>query len=93
MTNILTLVFAFLIGAFSLTACANTSPAPGKYERTSTSTDAYGTTRETKAKTEVDVDQYGNKKITKETKTTTDPKGLMNKRTSTSKEVIEEERE
>lgn len=82
-----------VLGAFTITGCATEPAQPGKYERSSTSTDAYGTTRETKTKTEVDVDARGNRRVTKETTKSTDPKGLMNKRTTTTKEVIDEEAE
>lgn len=63
--------------------------APGSYEKTSSSTDANGTTVTNKTKTDVTVDEYGNKKAVVKKKTTTDPKGLMNKRTSESEEVYE----
>lgn len=66
--------------------------APGTYERTTSSTDASGTTTERKASTEVTEDEYGHKKAVVKTKTTKDPKGLLNKKTtSETKEVIEEE--
>jgi hypothetical protein len=64
---------------------------PGTYESKTSSTDANGTTTERKATTDVRVDEYGNKKAVVETKTTTDPKGLFNKKTtSETKEVIKE---
>lgn len=64
---------------------------PGKYEKTTSSTDAVGTTTERRSSTEVSVDQYGNKKAVIKSKTTKDPKGLFNKTTADqSKQVIEE---
>jgi hypothetical protein len=63
---------------------------PGKYESTRRSTDAYGTETERSDYTDVEVDEYGNKRVVTEQKTTKDPKGLFNKKTtSKSKKVIE----
>jgi len=63
---------------------------PGKYEKTTRSTNSEGTTTERKTTTEVERDSYGNKKATIENKTTKDPRGLFNKQTTTeSHEVIE----
>lgn len=63
---------------------------PGTYKSTTTSTDANGTTYKTKDVTDVTVDEYGNKKAVVKSKTTKDPKGLFNKTTSSSEQVIEE---
>ncbi len=68
--------------------------APGTYEKTTSSTDASGTTTDRKNSTQVSEDQYGNKKAVIKSKTTKDPKGLLNKTTtSESKQVIEEKQE
>lgn len=63
---------------------------PGTYEKTTSTTDAYGTTVKRTTSTDVDVDEYGNKRAVVKSKTTKDPKGLFNKSTSKSTEVIEE---
>lgn len=63
---------------------------PGKYERTTSATDAAGTTTERETTTDVTVDEYGHKRAVVKKKTTKDPRGLLNKRTSESREVIEE---
>ncbi len=77
--------------ALGLSACATTWPAPGKYEKTTSSTDANGTTIERKTSTKVDVDEYGNKNAVVKSKTTRDPKGLLNKSTtSKTTQTIEE---
>lgn len=79
----------------SLSACSdidgdNINLAPGKYEKSSSSTDAYGTTVKKETTTDVSMDEYGRKKAVVETKTTRDPEGLLNKRTSETREVIQE---
>jgi hypothetical protein len=83
------------ISALALGACTEERTAldraPGKYERTTVSTDAEGTTTKRESSTEVDVDDEGHKKAVVKSKTTKDPKGLLNKTTtSESKQVIEE---
>jgi len=88
-------LIAVSVLALVLSACMDKRSAldnpPGTYERTTSSTDANGTTTERKSSTEVSEDRYGNKKAVVKTKTTKDPKGLLNKTTtSESKEVIEE---
>ena len=85
----LLLVSALAVG---LGACAEEHrPLPeGTYERTSSSTDANGTTTERTSSTEVDVDDNGHRKTVIKSKTTEDPKGLFNKTTtSQSEQVIE----
>lgn len=65
--------------------------SPGKYEKTTNSTDADGTTTKKQSSTVVDVDANGNKTAVIKSKTTRDPKGLFNKTTtSESKQTIEE---
>lgn len=88
-------VVAACTAAFTITACTQEQSAlnmpPGKYDKTVSTTDANGTTVQRKSSTEVDVDEYGNKKAVVQSKTTKDPKGLFNKTTtSESKQVIEE---
>lgn len=85
------LTLAILAG-FSVSACAQraTDLPPGKYESESKSTDEYGTTYKTKKVTDVEVDQYGNKKATVTTKSSKDPEGLFNKSTTQSKTVVDE---
>lgn len=65
---------------------------PGKYEKTVKSTDAYGTTHETTRSTKVDEDAYGNKRAVIEDETSSDPEGLLNKRTTKSTKTIEQKR-
>jgi hypothetical protein len=55
---------------------------PGEYEHTEKSSNASGTETEKNVKTNVYYDEDGNKRVTQETETTKDPKGLMNKTTS-----------
>jgi hypothetical protein len=64
---------------------------PGKYESKTSSTDSNGTTTEQKKVTDVTVDEYGNKTTVIQSKTSKDPRGLFNKSTSSSKQVIHEE--
>ncbi len=80
--------------ALSVSACTPeqrlSGKSPGTYESTETSTDAKGTKIVKHYTTEVTVDEYGNKKEVVTTKTTKDPKGLMNKTTSKTEQVTEE---
>jgi hypothetical protein len=78
--------------AIGLAACTSNSHnpahrAPGTYESERVHTSSSGTTYKTKEVTDVKVDQYGNKKATVETEVTKDPKGLMNKSTSSTKKT------
>ena len=67
--------------------------APGKYEKSERTTDAYGNAIEKKTLTDVQEDAYGKKRAVIETKTTKDPEGLFNKRTTDqTKQVIEEDK-
>jgi len=93
MTKSLLALSAIAATALTLSACAEQTTStlpPGTYKNTTTSTDANGTTYKTKDSTDVSVDEYGNKKAVVKSKTTKDPKGLFNKSTSESKQVIEE---
>jgi hypothetical protein len=64
--------------------------APGSYDSTETSTDAKGTTTVKESTTVVTVDEYGNRKETVTSKTSRDPKGLMNKTTNKTKHTTQE---
>lgn len=97
MNKTLLSVFAITATTLLATACERgddiSNLPPGKYEKTTRSTDAYGTTTESTRSTEVDEDAYGNKRAVIEDKTTKDPKGLLNKRTtSNTKKVIEDKK-
>lgn len=87
------LILTCMAAASLLTACQPdrvTDLPPGTYERESSTTDAHGTTTERKNTTTVYEDPYGNKKAIVKQKTSKDPKGLLNKQTTESREVIEE---
>lgn len=81
-----------LLAAGGLAACTTSSTdlPPGEYEKSTTKTDASGTTYKTKTTTDVEYDENGRKKATVESKTSKDPKGLFNKSTSTSKTTVKE---
>lgn len=65
--------------------------APGTYEKTTSSTDAEGTTTEQESSTDIRIDDQGKKKAVIKTKKTKDPKGLLNKTTiKKSTQTIEE---
>ncbi len=57
---------------------------PGEYSHTEKSTNSAGTATSKTTNTNVYVDETGNKKANQTTTTSTDPKGLFNKSTSTS---------
>lgn len=91
-----TILFATLAALAALAACtpehrAETMP-PGKYESMTKTTDDNGTTITRQEATEVDVDEEGNKTAVVKTKTTKDPKGLFNKRTTSETTKVIEER-
>jgi hypothetical protein len=95
MTKKLLTLIAAAAATLSVSACYQdtTRPLPeGRYERSTSSTDEYGTKTQRKTVTDVDVDSEGNRRTVVEQKTTRDPKGLLNKETTSSKKVIEEER-
>jgi hypothetical protein len=64
--------------------------APGSYKTTQTSVDEHGTKVIQKNETDVDVDAYGNKRAVVESKTTEDPRGLLNKRTISKSRTVQE---
>ena len=63
---------------------------PGSYQSVETTTDAKGTTTVKESTTVVTVDENGNKKEVITSKITKDPKGLMNKTSSSTTETIRE---
>ena len=65
--------------------------APGKYEKTTSATDAGGTTTETKNSATVGYDANGNKQAVVKSTNTVDPPGLFNKSTSSSTEVVKQQ--
>lgn len=69
----------------SIAACtaAPTTLPPGQYKKTEKSVDKYGTETQKSTTTDVYYDEYGNKRAVQETETSSDPKGLFNKSTST----------
>lgn len=77
------------VATLSLSACwhTNSDLPPGEYHSTTKSTNSAGTDYKKDTTTNVEVDKYGNKKVSTETKTTTDPEGLMNKSTTTKKQT------
>jgi hypothetical protein len=90
----LTTLCAIALTGVSLSACTERQSAvdlpPGQYHHVTRSTDSAGTSREDNDTTTVGVDAYGNKTAVVRKKTTTDPRGLFNKRTNESTTVIEE---
>lgn len=72
-----------------LTACTETRPAPGEYQTTTERTDANGTVHKTDSTTNIYYDKNGNMKGSVDKKSTTDPKGLMNKSTTESHKTIQ----
>ncbi|MBN8530881.1 MAG: hypothetical protein J0L97_03335 [Alphaproteobacteria bacterium] len=92
MKELFKIATAFL-GTCALAACADDASihrAPGKYESTTTSTDQYGTTVKREETTDVQVDSSGRKKAVVKSKTTRDPKGLLNKTTTETEKRVEE---
>ncbi len=81
------------IVALTLAGCGmygqNSNLPPGQYEQHSSTVDSKGTARTTNKSTDVYYDEYGNKKVNIDKKTTTDPKGLMNKTTTKSHQNME----
>ena len=67
------------------------SVPPRNYNQTLTSTDIAGTKTVEKTSNKIRVDSDGHKRTTYKSKTTTDPKGLMNKTTLSKTTDIKEE--
>jgi hypothetical protein len=89
----LTAIASVSLLTLGLAACEQHNPynrPPSAYDKTSRSTDANGTTYEQQNSTDVEIDAAGRRKTIVRTKSTTDPKGLMNK-TTTSKTRVEVE--
>lgn len=88
-------LIAMTTAALGLAACSSTMnpayKAPGKYETSTKTKTSSGTTYKTYKTTDVEVDEYGNRKATVETSTTKDPEGLMNKSTTKTKSTYHAE--
>ncbi len=86
----LTLITTLSFLTLGLTACGGmnnsshhrTMMHPGSYENTSRTTDKNGTIIEQKMSTDMDMNSDGSRRTTTTTKTTRDPKGMFNKRTT-----------
>jgi hypothetical protein len=80
------------VALLSVSACMHEKSVldapPGKYEKTTSTTDSNGTDVESKKSTTVGYDANGNKQAVVKTKDTVDPPGLFNKTTSSSTEVV-----
>jgi hypothetical protein len=87
MNKNLTTILALSALALGLNACMDMKNAmdtpESKYENTSSSTDRNGTQTTRQTSSEVGTDMQGRKHSVIKTKTTSDPKGLMNKTTTT----------
>ncbi|NCY26759.1 MAG: hypothetical protein EBX37_18580, partial [Alphaproteobacteria bacterium] len=64
---------------------------PGQYHHTTRSVDSAGTSEVDSETTTVGEDAYGNKTAVVSKKKTVDPRGLFNKRSSTTTTVIKDE--
>ncbi len=87
-------MLAILATSVGIAGCADKKTSsvdlpPGQYEKSSSSTNSAGTTTEKTDSATVGYDSYGNKKAVVKSKKTTDPKGLFNKNSTESQEVIE----
>ena len=82
----ITTILALSSIAFGLNACMDMKNAmdnaESKYENSSSSTDARGTKTTSQSSSEIGTDAQGNKHSVIKTKVTTDPKGLLNKSTT-----------
>jgi len=77
---------------FSLGACKDSvlDNPPGKYESSTSRTNSNGTDVSRDSTAQVGYDSNGNKEAVVKTKTTTDPKGLFNKETTTQTQKVKE---
>ena len=94
MTHRTPLTLTVLATVFALSACEPkraTDLPPGSYEKTTRTTNEQGTTTTHTSETDVYVDADGNKTAVVQSKTTEDPKGLFNKKTTQKTTVVEEE--
>src|SRR5262249_38394338 len=85
-----TAAVALAVSACSDSHSSTANLAPGKYERTTTSTNANGTTVKHKTYPNVTEDDEGNRRAVVDTRTSRDPRGLFNKTTTESRTVTEE---
>ena len=88
-----TFKFATLsLAVLAVSACThkevNTLPEPGKYEKTTKTTNSDGTDTSVTKKAIVSEDRYGNRSATVKTETTRDPEGLFNKSKSTTTTTV-----
>ncbi len=83
-------VLALALGACTPEQRMSHKVAPGSYDSTETSTDAKGTTTVKDSTIVVTVDEDGNRRETVTSKTSRDPKGLMNKTSTKTKHTTEE---
>ena len=81
MTTRITPLLSGFLAVLALSACAKSLP-PGEYSKTHKTTTADGTTVKKTTNTDVYYDAKGNKRVTEETETSKDPKGLLNKSTT-----------
>lgn len=65
------------------------SRPPGQYDQSSRSVDSHGTARTNDTSTHIYYDSNGNKKSVTDRQTSTDPRGLGNKTTTTSHKTVE----
>jgi hypothetical protein len=86
-TMLLTTVM--ILTMIMLSACAETRPAPGKYETTTKSVDADGTVHQSNNSTNIYYDKNGKMHGSVDKTTTTDPKGLLNKSTTETHKTIQ----
>ncbi len=81
----------FLV-ALALSSCAErnrpVSLLPGEYTQTSRTVDSQGTERDQESVTNVYYDANGNKRVAVDKTTSVDPKGLFNKRTTETHQVV-----
>lgn len=78
----------------SMAACSSSSPTnlpPGQYSKSTSNTDATGTTTDTSKTTTVSTDANGNKVAVVKTKVSQDPPGLFNKTTQQNTQVYTDE--
>lgn len=82
-------LFGCAAAVLMIAACSSnpTTLPPGEYKKTERSVNEQGTETKKQTTTNVYYDEYGNKRATKETETSKDPKGLFNKSTSKTTET------
>lgn len=82
----LTSALAVAVIALGLTACGSSDrfASPGTYESESSRVDQNGTRTDTETTKDVSIDANGKKHVTTSTTKTKDPKGLLNKSSTSS---------